>query len=123
MTHTIATATSPAASHTEAINAGEIKTLRSSLGEDADAIIGLFLRETADRLIRMGKLDGRTQREALAREAHSLKSAAATFGCNGLAQLALALEEEASILDAATLPARLSVLLQVYEEARSALLD
>ncbi len=123
MTDTIAIITSRAAVHAEAINAREIKTLRSSLGEDAEAIIGLFLKETADRLARMGKLGDRTQRDVLAREAHSLKSAAATFGCNGLAQLALALEEEASILDAATLPARLSVLSQAYEEARSALLD
>jgi HPt (histidine-containing phosphotransfer) domain-containing protein len=105
------------------VNAAEIRMLRSALGEDADRIIGLFLAETEARLQRMSNQRDSDQRDLLAREAHSLKSAAATFGCIGLAQLAMTIEEEAATLDLAELPERISGLMQASRAAQSALLD
>ena len=100
----------------------EIERLRSSLAEDADAIIALFVRETASRLGRMARLGSADQREALSREAHSLKSAAATFGCHALAELACAIEGDAMTLDAASFPVRIDALSDAFEAARAALL-
>lgn len=108
--------------HDAAIDAAEIGLLRASLGEDADRIIHLFLVETAARLRRMASLHDRQARGTLAREAHSLKSAAATFGCATLAMLALALEDEARTIEADALPARIAALAAAYEKARDALL-
>jgi hypothetical protein len=107
----------------DALDEAEIERLRSSLGEEADAIIALFITETASRLTRMASLGGADQRTTLGREAHSLKSAAATFGCHALANLALALEEDAKTLDAVSLLARVAVLSQTFNAARTALLD
>jgi len=105
-----------------AVNRAEVGILRASLGEDADRIIGLFLTETAGRIDRMARLTA-NERDLLAREAHSLKSAAATFGCAGLARLAMALEDEARALELLQLPERIALLAQAYERARMALLD
>jgi HPt (histidine-containing phosphotransfer) domain-containing protein len=110
------------AADTAAVNLAEVRVLRSSLGDDADRIIALFLAETAGRLDRMAKL-GAGERQLLAREAHSLKSAAATFGCTGLAHLALALEDEAAALELLRLPERIAVLAHAFEDARTALLE
>lgn len=107
----------------DALDEAEIERLRSSLGEKADAIIALFVRETAKRLIRMASLGSADQRPTLVREAHSLKSAAATFGCHVLAKLAMALEEDGARLDAASLPARIAALSHAFSTARVALLD
>jgi HPt (histidine-containing phosphotransfer) domain-containing protein len=105
-----------------AINIAAITALRSCLGEDADAIVALFLTETRERLDRMADLSDVAQRNTLAREAHSLKSAAATFACEELASLALALEDEAATLDGALVPRRVAALADAYRRARSALL-
>lgn len=105
-----------------ALDKAEIERLRSSLGEEADAIIALFVKETANRLVRMASLGGADQRATLGREAHSLKSAAATFGCHALANLALALEEDAITLDAGSLPARVAALSRAFNAARMVLL-
>jgi histidine phosphotransfer protein HptB len=105
------------------VNEMDIELLRQSLGEDADRIIDLFLQETADRLQRMRALGERAARGTLAREAHSLKSAAATFGCPTLSALALSLEEEARSIDATALPGRLAALTDAYERAHAALVS
>jgi len=104
------------------IDAVEIERLRSSLGEESDAIIQLFLEETAKRLARMGRAMDPGERELLSREAHSLKSAAATFGCRHLAELARDLEDVAPTIALAPLAARLSALGDAYHEVREALL-
>lgn len=103
------------------LDASEIEALRRSLGDDADTIIDVFLAETEKRLSRMEKLVNAEQRATLHREAHSLKSAAATFGCHALAALAHAIEEEAETLDAAALAVRLAALSQAYQSAKIAL--
>lgn len=107
----------------DALDRRQVKSIRASLGNEAEAIIALFLKETADRLARMERLSGADQRRTLNREAHSLKSAAATFGCSALAKLSLALEEEAATLDVALLPARITELLQAYTAAKAELLN
>ena len=105
----------------DTLDAQQVASMRAALGDEADAIIGLFLREAADRLVRMKSLTGKDQRRALNREAHSLKSAAATFGCATLAQLSRALEDEADTIDAGRLPARLAALSEAYAAAKAAL--
>ena len=106
----------------DALDAQQVASIRASLGDEADSIISLFLRETADRLARMKGLSGADQRRALNREAHSLKSAAATFGCSKLAQLSRALEDEAATLDATRVPARVAELSDAYAIAKKALI-
>jgi HPt (histidine-containing phosphotransfer) domain-containing protein len=114
-------ATTAAIPRPSAINIAEITALRSSLGEDADTIIALFLTETRERLNRMADLSDAAQRDTLAREAHSLKSAAATFACEELASLALVLEDEAATLEAAAVARRVTALVEAYRRACFAL--
>lgn len=106
----------------DALDTQQVASIRASLGDEADSIISLFLRETADRLARMKDLSDGDQRRSLNREAHSLKSAAATFGCSKLAQLSRALEDEAATLDAARVPARVAELSEAYTIAKKALI-
>jgi CheY-like chemotaxis protein len=64
-------------------------------GDAAPVLIAIFSAETEARLRRMAGLCEADDRVSLEREAHSLKSAAATFGCRRLSELAAALENDA----------------------------
>lgn len=70
--------------------------LVAEIGEDgASEVRAVFWSETQSRLDLFGTLDLGAHRARIAREAHSLKSAAATFGYVRLAALALRLEKTA----------------------------
>jgi hypothetical protein len=64
--------------------------------ETALETLSLFVQETEDRLKLLRKLSGDADQSKIEREAHSLKSAAGTFGLRAVAQLARALERDAA---------------------------
>lgn len=63
--------------------------------ETAKELIDLFIEEAEDRVRRIGSLTGPDSILEMAREAHSLKSTALTYGVSGLG-------EEAKILEMAS---------------------
>ncbi|WP_031335953.1 hybrid sensor histidine kinase/response regulator [Rhodopseudomonas sp. B29] len=74
--------------------------LVEEIGEDASrAVLGVFVRDTEARLDLFELLNVGTNRRQIEREAHSLKSAAATFGLDKIADLARELEHGAAFLD------------------------
>lgn len=75
------------------LNDDTITGLIQSVGPDsARNLFGFFLEESRERLRRMADLAATESLVDLTREAHSLKSAAATYGADGLSELARALE-------------------------------
>jgi CheY-like chemotaxis protein/HPt (histidine-containing phosphotransfer) domain-containing protein len=68
----------------------------ADFGEAAPVLIAIFTAETEARFRRMRGLCRAEDRSVLQREAHSLKSVAATFGCRRLAEMAAALESDAT---------------------------
>lgn len=75
------------------LNEDMIRSLIRSVGPDtAHSLIAFFLEESRDRLHHMADLAGTDQLADLAREAHSLKSAAFTYGADALGDLARSLE-------------------------------
>jgi PAS domain S-box-containing protein len=68
-------------------------------GDAAPVLIAIFSAETEARLRRMQSLNQADDKVLLQREAHSLKSAAATFGYRRLSELAAALETNAANVD------------------------
>ena len=86
----------------------------AEMGTDmAQEIIAVFLRDTRSRLAAMPDLLG--DRNRLSREAHSLKSAAATLGLNGLAAGAARIEREANSLGPVELTEALKGLAASFE--------
>ena len=86
----------------------------AEMGADmAQEIIAVFLRDTRSRLAAMPDLLG--DRNRLSREAHSLKSAAATLGLNGLAAGAARIEREANSLGPVELTEALKGLAASFE--------
>lgn len=78
---------------TSGLNDDAIIGLIQSVGPDsARDLVGYFLNESRERLRRMADLVATDAVVDLTRDAHSLKSAAATYGVDGLAALARALE-------------------------------
>jgi HPt (histidine-containing phosphotransfer) domain-containing protein len=70
--------------------------LVGEVGEQAaEEILDVFISETDARLKKLRKLSLEHDRIKIGREAHSLKSAAGTFGYRRLAGLALRLEQSA----------------------------
>lgn len=93
--------------------------LTHEIGYDgACEVRSVFWAETTARLELFGALDLAQQRARIEREAHSLKSAAGTFGYRRLASLALRLEETASALE----PGEYQNLLQQMDAAYAAAL-
>jgi two-component system, sensor histidine kinase len=85
-----------------------------------DSLVATFLEETAERLQRMRARAGKRDSAALAREAHALKGAAASFGCHRLAQLAAVAEASAADLGKREMQALTSELAAEFEaELRS----
>lgn len=100
--------------------------LRDELGdEDAVEVLRTFLDDTAGKFQRIGaKLDDRAE---LRREAHSIKSSAATFGFAVLSRLARELEVGAPTMDGAELQDLVARMAQSFEHikrfAETTLLD
>jgi CheY-like chemotaxis protein len=86
----------PSTDAAAAIDRKAFDDLVSEIGkETALETLSLFVQETEERLKLLQKLSCDADRSTIEREAHSLKSAAGTFGLREVAQLARALERDA----------------------------
>ncbi|WFU41358.1 Hpt domain-containing protein [Bradyrhizobium sp. CB82] len=98
---------------------GAFQALVREIGEDgAGEVRAVFWSETDARLKRFGDLTLAQQRGRIEREAHSLKSAARTFGYRRLAALAQELERNAAALDDAVYRELLDAMAKAYAAAR-----
>ncbi len=117
-------ARSPAASvssdeDAEAIDVGAWELIRDELGEETVGIIlATFLEDTEQRLAEMR--DPAAHADQVARHAHALKSAAATFGFSGLAGAAEALEARSADLAPAARQAAVADLDKLFAAGRRA---
>jgi signal transduction histidine kinase/CheY-like chemotaxis protein/HPt (histidine-containing phosphotransfer) domain-containing protein len=92
-------ATDPSVSKEPAFDPEAFAELAREIGEEAAAEIRLiFIGETHSRLASFRQLSIETDRKKIGRQAHSLKSAAGTFGYRRLASLARWLEKNAARL-------------------------
>ncbi|WP_322516070.1 ATP-binding protein [Rhodopseudomonas palustris] len=83
--------------------------LVAEIGEQSSRdVLAIFVRDTEARLRLLGTLRIAADRRTIEREAHSLKSAAATFGLDRLASLARELERRAPNLSEADYVAQLA---------------
>jgi signal transduction histidine kinase/CheY-like chemotaxis protein/HPt (histidine-containing phosphotransfer) domain-containing protein len=90
-------ATDPSASDEPAFDPEAFEELAKEIGEDAASEIrSVFIGETDTRLMTFRRLAIEQDRKKIGREAHSLKSAAATFGYRRLTVLAMRLEKSAA---------------------------
>jgi HPt (histidine-containing phosphotransfer) domain-containing protein len=95
-------------------------TLVSEIGEESAAEIRtVFVSETDIRLKLLRQLSIERERTKIGREAHSLKSAAGTFGYRRLASLALRLEKSAIRLSDAEYRQLLDLIEGTYASARA----
>jgi CheY-like chemotaxis protein len=93
------------------------RTLSEEIGPDGAAhILSVFLTSNTQRLDVMRQGVDTGDRETVEREAHSMKSAAATFGFRHLSELARELEREADGLDHDELGRRVSRLSAAFGE-------
>ena len=103
-------------SKTFSFDEAALRTLCAELGEaDTLEVLKAFLADTATKLTRLDA-DGEA-RPLIKREAHSLKSSAATFGFNDLSKLARELELGAETMTPARLQEFICELRQVFEAA------
>jgi len=94
--------------------------LASEIGEDAaDEVHTIFFNETDTRLVSFRRLSIETDRKTIRREAHSLKSAAGTFGYRQLAKLAKHIEKNVEHLTARDYRELIDELDATYSQARS----
>jgi histidine phosphotransfer protein HptB len=94
------------------------RELGSELGaEDVAALLNVFLADTAKKLVRIEAED--QARAVIKREAHSMKSSAATFGFKVLSQTARQLEAGAEAMPQTALQASISELRQAFEATRA----
>ncbi|GLR90089.1 Hpt domain-containing protein [Bradyrhizobium iriomotense] len=95
------------------------QALAREIGADgAGEVRAVFWSETDARLKLFGDLPLAQQRARIEREAHSLKSAARTFGYQWLAALAQQLEQNATALDDASYRKLLDAMAKAYAAAR-----
>jgi HPt (histidine-containing phosphotransfer) domain-containing protein len=87
--------------------------------ETALETLSLFVQETEDRLKLLRKLSSDADRSTIEREAHSLKSAAGTFGLREVAQLARSLERDAAHITAGDYRALLDHIEAAFSSART----
>lgn len=105
---------------TETISFDEsvFRELGDELGaEDTALVLNTFLTDTANRLLRL-EADGQV-RSAIQREAHSIKSSAATFGFERLSQVARDLEAGAEAMAQAALRESIRELRRAFEATRA----
>jgi HPt (histidine-containing phosphotransfer) domain-containing protein len=94
------------------------RELGNELGpDDMAALLNVFLADTAKKLVRIEAAD--QPRAVIKREAHSMKSSAATFGFRVLSQTARQLEAGAEALPQSELQASIGELRQAFEETRA----
>jgi signal transduction histidine kinase/DNA-binding response OmpR family regulator len=94
--------------------------LASEIGEDAaDEVRTIFFNETDTRLVSFRRLSIETDRKTIRREAHSLKSAAGTFGYRQLAKLAKHIEKNVEHLTAREYRDLIDELDAAYSQARA----
>jgi histidine phosphotransfer protein HptB len=94
------------------------RELRSELGpDDMVALLNVFLADTAKKLVRIEAED--QSRAVIKREAHSMKSSAATFGFRALSQTARLLEAGAENMPQADLKVAIGAMRQAFEATRS----
>ena len=94
-------AQTPAADAAAAFDRKAFEELVAEIGQEAATeTLALFVSETDDRLKLLRRLSIETDRLTIEREAHTLKSAAATFGLLAVAQLARTLERDAARITA-----------------------
>ena len=99
---------------------GAYEALVREIGEDgACEVRDVFWSETCARLRLFRTLSLAQHHARIAREAHSLKSAAGTFGYVRLAALALRLEQTAETLGEAEFHGLLDLMDATYAAARS----
>jgi HPt (histidine-containing phosphotransfer) domain-containing protein len=92
-------------------------SLVAELGEaDALEVLQIFLADTADKIARLGA-NGQAIPQ-IKRQAHSIKSSAATFGFNDLSGLARELEFGAETMTPAHLQESIFELRQAFETTR-----
>jgi DNA-binding response OmpR family regulator len=87
--------------------------------ETALETLSLFVQETEERLKLLQKLSCDVDRSTIEREAHSLKSAAGTFGLREVAQLARALERDAPRITASDYGVLLGRVEAAFSSART----
>ena len=93
------------------------RSLVAELSEaDALEVLQVFLADTADKVARLGA-NGQA-RPQIKREAHSIKSSAATFGFNDLSSLARELEFGVETMTPASLQESIFELRQAFETTR-----
>ena len=98
--------------------AGAFEELVREIGEDgAGEVRAVFWSDTDARLALLRSLDLSEHRAKIEREAHSLKSAARTFGYLRLAALALQLERCSATFEAAGYDALLAAMDAAYAAA------
>jgi HPt (histidine-containing phosphotransfer) domain-containing protein len=89
------------------------KLLGDELGDDyVLEVLQAFLADTADKMAKLA-VNGH-DRAFVKREAHSVKSSAATFGFNDLSRLAMELERSAQTITAEQLDVSVRELRQVF---------
>ena len=99
---------------------GAYEALVREIGEDgASEVRDVFWSETSARLQLFRALAIAQHHARIAREAHSLKSAAATFGYVRLAALALRLEKSAETLGEAEFHDLLNLMDAAFDAARA----
>jgi signal transduction histidine kinase/DNA-binding NarL/FixJ family response regulator/HPt (histidine-containing phosphotransfer) domain-containing protein len=95
--------------------------LREEIGDQGFAeALAVFLDDAVGRLAALRILAGGTDRKTLGIEAHTLKGSAGTLGFRRLAELAMALENEADAISAARAADLTSRLDAAFAEARNA---
>ena len=99
---------------------GAFEELVREIGEDgAGEVRTVFWSDTDARLKLLRDLALTDQRARIGREAHSLKSAARTFGYLRLAALAQQLEQDAAMIDQAAHCALVTAMDAAYVAARA----
>ena len=97
-----ATAPTTSAPATLAVPRQTYDAMADEIGEEAiQEIAAVFVKDTETRLALFDTLTIESDRRTIEREAHSLKSAAATFGLTDLSTTARDLEKTAHSIDAA----------------------
>lgn len=74
------------------IDEAALSQFLDDVGPDGDELVHLFVEETRAHIARMTDTAGRGAAAGVGNDAHSLKSAAATYGLSGLAKTARELE-------------------------------
>lgn len=100
----------------------EYDTLADALGEDGmREALTVFVEETAARLSALRSFRLADQRDAIRREAHSVKGAASNFGFRRLSESAKWLEQNSGRVDAASLAGAVSRMQTELAQTRSAI--